>query len=131
MNKNALDKLVKELGMQVELAPILESTGGYGRFEKAIEGILAYYEKHKFPILRKLTCRRGFLEERFYSPNCSPTALNSFRKYLGMGGENCKTPTLNELAKERGVSRERVRQQIKPIFSVLAKHKKDIWYNSL
>lgn len=126
MNKKALDQLVRILGMQLELAPILESNDGYERFERAVNEILRYYETHPFPTSIKL-------HYKTHPPiNNSPESLDSFRKYFGIGSENREAKTFEEIGKEKGVSRERIRQRVNPIIGALElKHKKDIWYGAL
>lgn len=61
MKNRKLDELIRNLGMQVEMQPLLESNAngetGYERFKRAVEDILNNYSGKKPTIKKKI---RGY-----------------------------------------------------------------------
>lgn len=132
MNKKALDKLVKTLGMQVDLAPILESNGGYERFEMAVNNLLnekiqeIYLEPTKYTGIYKINIMKNFPGN--YHPLLK--TVEDFKKAYGIG---CELKTQSEIARERGVSRQAVSCLTCYLIKILShpKRKEKIWYESL
>ncbi len=103
MERQIADKLVKKLGMEIELAPLLDSDESYTRFEGAISGILnrlkgtcpriiidkqAYYESEKLANSfygTPATPARWDITPKFVTTTRFDEALECFQRKYGIG----------------------------------------------
>jgi hypothetical protein len=152
MDKSKTQDLVRRLGMELELAPLLDSDEAHGRFEKVVVNCLDSY-KGKTPTIK--SWRRSFTG-RFIDPehpgkstdkhysfaykpiyemiptHCTITldfdeVIGYFKKYYGIGCESKRMQNIDYLRTKSSIS-----NYIDFIHKLLKqRHKQDIWYGTL
>jgi|SRR3989344_5419100 len=151
MNKKKLEKLVKELNMQHELYPLLDSNQDYIRLEETLNTILdkigsnapvIWVRKYRnirigggggiyglyggTPAVREY---KKILYSRLKSIQNFPLAACQFKKYYGIGIE---PQDIKDIATDYGRSINTTSSKINFVVNVLKQnYKSDIWYGTL
>ena len=120
MNKKKANLLVKELDMQAELMPYLETDEDYNRFEEAIESVLEKLLKNENKISYR-SPRKIIIRD-----------YNLFRTYYGI---KIEAKTLLETGEIFNITKERSNQIRKKILKKIKyypkSNRRDIWYDSV
>lgn len=131
MDKISIDKLVKRLGMQEELKPILESTEGHKRFENGIKETLDknYPAPKNTEILLPSKWKNVYIRKTIcWGDRRIHRKVGIFKKYYGIG---CNPSSMKELVEEYNVTRKMIYHHIGNVTRRLRWRRKEIWYNSL
>ncbi len=146
MERKQIDRLLKNLGMEVEMTPLLESTAdgetGYERFESAIIEILENCRgenpvsqvKTRMP---KYVWRYGMLIQEGYETvkvkkrvdqNSFPRKVDFFKRNYGV---SCESETMREIGASQNLSAGRIAELVRDVEGILRYNKRNLFYQTL
>lgn len=136
MDRKKANELVSRLGMEFELASLLDSNDSYNRFEKIILNVLekdpprsvsgfgrnrwrSSYDPYRGKAIPKKTVENPRFER----------AREEFKEFYGIGSS---PKPASVIGKERNLSGQMILYDIELIEMILsAKYKQDIWYGTI
>ncbi len=151
MEQKKANKLINKIGMEPELSRYLDSQEAYQRFEQAVQGVLNRYRGRTFSG-KKLSCDISIdYFMRNYGVGCNPESQPRIARLEH--GENFYTQEEELRIRERDGDYSfekyrkvknpatikwkilnkscRISDHVNKVYSIIKKHKQDIWYGTI